>query len=146
MASEKTCFKCLSVKPLDEFYRHPFMADGHLNKCKECTKRDANEHRQRNLERIREYDKLRSALPHRKEQLRELQRRGVALGRVRASVAVGRAIRKGTIRKQPCHVCGAEKAEAHHTHYSHPLEVVWLCRSHHVQLHRQFSLWSKKAA
>ena len=35
---EKECFVCHKVKPLDEFYAHKGMTDGHLNKCKECTK------------------------------------------------------------------------------------------------------------
>lgn len=37
----KTCFKCNQEKPIDDFYVHKQMGDGHLGKCKECTKQDA---------------------------------------------------------------------------------------------------------
>jgi hypothetical protein len=36
----KICFKCNEEKPLTDYYKHPRMGDGHLNKCKLCTRKD----------------------------------------------------------------------------------------------------------
>lgn len=45
-------------------------------------------------------------------------------------------VKRGGLKPQTCEVCG-EKAEKHHDDYSKPLEVRWLCRKHHLGLHRQ---------
>jgi hypothetical protein len=37
----KVCFKCEKNKLLTDYYKHKQMADGHLNKCKSCTKKDS---------------------------------------------------------------------------------------------------------
>lgn len=42
MNTEKQCFKCLEVKKLTEFYKHNGTEDGHLGKCKSCTKKDTS--------------------------------------------------------------------------------------------------------
>jgi len=43
---------------------------------------------------------------------------------------------RGWIKREPCVRCGAE-AQMHHEDYGKPLEVVWLCRDHHQDLHRE---------
>jgi hypothetical protein len=49
----------------------------------------------------------------------------------RAREAVARAIKVGILIRQPCVICGQEKAEAHHEDYSKPLKIIWLCQKHH---------------
>lgn len=47
------------------------------------------------------------------------------------------AIQHGLLQRKPCEVCGEEKVEAHHTNYQKPLTVMWLCRKHHKQWHKE---------
>jgi hypothetical protein len=52
-----------------------------------------------------------------------------------AHLTVQNAMRLGVIERKPCEVCGDPKTDAHHPDYSRPLDVQWLCRRHHKQLH-----------
>lgn len=45
------------------------------------------------------------------------------------------AIRGGKLVRQPCEVCGGLKSQAHHPDYSKPLQVIWLCATHHKDIH-----------
>ena len=54
--------------------------------------------------------------------------------RSKAHSIVYSALKWKKISKLPCLVCG-DRSEAHHPDYSRPLDVVWLCRTHHKQAH-----------
>lgn len=45
------------------------------------------------------------------------------------------AISSGKIVKCPCMYCMDEKSEAHHVDYDKPLDVIWVCKKHHRQIH-----------
>lgn len=48
---------------------------------------------------------------------------------------VHKALVVGTLIREACRDCGAEKVQAHHPDYSKPLDVIWLCRRCHVAEH-----------
>jgi hypothetical protein len=143
----KECFKCHIVKPLSEYYKHPGTTDGHLGKCKTCTKTDVHKHRDENLEKIQAYDRKRGnrqgpeywtseayKVSHTKA-VRNYRKKNP--NRLVAYNAVSEALELGDLVKKACEVCGAEKSEAHHEDYDKPLEVNWLCDRHHKDLHKK---------
>jgi len=127
MACMKVCFKCEQEKPVSEFYRHKMMADGHLNKCKECAKRDVRTHRAKS-DSVREYDRRRGNRqpPGYIKAYRKQNPKKYA-----AHTAVANAIRDGRLQRQSCEVCGDTNTHGHHDDYSKPLDVRWLCPRHH---------------
>lgn len=137
----KKCFKCSKEKPLNEFYKHSQMADGYLGKCKECTKKDTH---QRSInpisrEKIRLYEQKRFNNLERKKKIAEYQRntRKNNNEKYKARTKVKVSIRNGSLTKLSCEICGNSKSEAHHEDYSKPLDVRWLCFSHHRMIHGQ---------
>lgn len=56
-----------------------------------------------------------------------------------ARVIARNAITSGQLKPLPCIVCGEPQTTGHHADYSQPLAVIWLCRAHHRQLHREHS-------
>lgn len=151
----KKCFKCLQEKPISGFYRHKQMADGYLNKCIECAKKDAIENRLANIDYWRAKDRERANLPDRVAKRKEiaerwkndpeLKKRNSELKKAwqeknaikrAAHVLTGNAIKYGKLIKQPCEVCGVLEVDAHHDDYTKPMEVRWLCRVHHAEHHK----------
>lgn len=129
------------------------MADGHLNKCKECCKTHAIANREKNIDYYREYDRGRANLPHRvsarAEYIRteagrmskaEAGRRWDENNRIAkaAHLLVSRAIEAGKLsRPGTCSSCGGEcNPHAHHDDYTKPLKVRWLCVTCHSAWHK----------
>lgn len=137
LAGMKKCFRCFRVLPISCFYVHPRMADGHLGKCKECNKKDVRENYAKRRKKYSEYDRMRFKNPERKLAVAGYQRKMRELypDKFAARTAVGNAIRDGRLVRGPCRVCGSrKKIQAHHTDYSKPLDVVWLCFRHHREI------------
>jgi hypothetical protein len=138
-AQTKVCFKCGLNLSLEEFYRHPQMGDGRLNKCKGCTKKDVAGNYQGNRKYYQEYEKKRCQTEERKKKalIYQQRRRKRFPEKEKARLLVSRAVKTGKIARAPCEVCGSPDSEAHHTDYLKPLEVRWLCFKHHREAHGQ---------
>lgn len=137
MKTEKKCFKCGEVKCLADFYKHKKMADGHVNKCKECNKIDVKENRKLKISYYREYDLARGNRLSR-EYCRNYRYEFPM--KYAAHTFLSNAVRDGRILKPDnCEECGNEHAHihGHHDDYAFPLYVRWLCPPCHKKWHNK---------
>lgn len=116
----KRCAPCGLTKPIGAFNRSKAARDGLQSRCRECSKASGRDHYRRN----------------RRQVIAKASRRKRDPIKRRAHKAVARALHCGKLRRSPCEQCGAGKADAHHDDYSRPLDVRWLCRTHH-RLHHE---------
>ena len=133
---EKECFKCHIVKPLTDFYKHPQMPDGHLNKCKECTKKDVKGNYLVNMEKDGYIEKERKR--GRQKYHRLYEGTGKAKPKNNAKwLAKFPEKRKAHLNSQ--HLKKPfEGAEKHHWSYNdeHFKDVIWITKKQHMKLHR----------
>jgi hypothetical protein len=139
----KRCFRCGNEKPLSEFYKHPRMADGHLGKCKTCTKQDVKTRYYAKFECVKAYERVRFQSLERKRKIRIYARlsRQKNPQKWKARDAVHWAVKTGKlVRPDRCSHCQAiGPVQAHHTDYSKPLDVVWCCFACHRKVfHGQY--------
>ena len=117
------------------------MADGHLNKCKECTKSDVANHKREHIESVRAYDRNRAKAPNRKKHITDNTRqfRKNNPDKYKAHTSVAFAVKSGKLVKpESCQSCGCFGIiHGHHDDYAKPLEVMWLCVPCHAARHKQ---------
>lgn len=140
------------------------MADGTVNKCKECNKKDVRDNRFDKKEYYDEFDRNR---PNHVERVKKAARRVKELynsdeefkknilshkqkwldqnqHKRKAQYAVGNALRDGKLERPTiCEHCGAseKKIQGHHWSYlpEHWLDVIWLCTSCHGKEHKRLN-------
>lgn len=140
----------MAKKELSEFYKHKRMPDGHLNICKDCKRSDARKDYDKNKQSIEWIFKERERTRERNIRLgysskyRHLDRKQYSKRwqerypeKRTAQNKLANALRSKKLTKNACQVCGEMVVDAHHEDYSKPLEVQWLCRKHHMEVHRK---------
>ncbi len=143
----KKCFKCEKVKPINSFYKHPRMGDGHLNKCIECTKKDVREREsllretdpdfiQRERKRGREkYFRLDYREKYKK--LPKTRKKGMSRKESTSAFRLRYPEKyQATIRSQ--RIKSPEGKQKHHWSYNeeHYKDVIFLTLEEHSKLHR----------
>lgn len=129
MEEKKICFKCGRELPLSHFYKHSKMADGYLNKCKDCTKNDVK----------KRYDTL-----SKDENYMEKER---ARGREKYKrLSYNLKNFKSTTKLCPIEKTIASRLrrvgydtngkEAHHWNYNYPKSIILLPRKIHKLIHK----------
>jgi hypothetical protein len=120
----KPCIECHEVKPIDEFYEHKELKDGHLNVCKTCVKART---RRRDPQLVLE------------TRLRMCEKNP---SKYNANKAVAAAIETGALVRPTVCRCGSTKSiHAHHEDHAQPLRVEWLCPKCHA--HHDSHKWEK---
>lgn len=110
------------------FYKHPRMADGHLNKCKDCTKKDVHEKYMSNIDNPAYVEKERA-------RGREKHHR------------LGYKDKYKSTHKEASNVCRNLKNklnippehEIHHWNYNFLYDVFILSRRYHARIHKKIT-------
>ena len=55
--------------------------------------------------------------------------------KIKARTLLLRAVKENKMKRGSCIICGDINSHGHHEDYSKPLEVVWVCRKHHREIH-----------
>lgn len=133
----KVCRTCNTQYPLSDFYKGK---DGWVqSKCRYCCSRQTAIYKKTHREYYNRLQREATKTEAGKKAKAAAQKRYRVVNR-RKSLAHGRvndAIRRGHLIPWGCMACENQHAVAHHPDYSLPLDVVWLCEVHHIQLHKE---------
>jgi len=146
-AESRVCSKCCERKDRSEFHVNVSALDGLHSACKQCEEEYVCQYRKsdaraESLKRYQSSDKFREVLKRYQSSMKFIEvieryetnnpEKKAAHTAVNHAVEIGRLIKPNE-----CEGCGcaSKRLEGHHEDYSRQLDVIWLCKQCHVQLH-----------
>lgn len=152
---EIKCSTCRRLQDERFFALDTTHVTGHARVCRVCHSVYARQHYQKNraktlvrekqryandpsvhLTYLKEWRKTAVGKASRNKEL--IEQRKKFPEKYAAYQAVQRALRTKKLVQGPCSVCGSTvMIHAHHEDYSKPFEVIWLCRKHHQERHKE---------
>lgn len=134
------CSKCRELKTVDDFHKNNSTPNGLRYYCKPCATKSVKDWQSENLDWVKAYDIAYKQTPNGRVAINKAQERTNAKypQKVFAREQAYLARDRGDLIRQPCEICNAtEDVHSHHDDYGKPLEVRWLCRTHHNEYHKK---------
>ena len=122
------CSKCKAVGvPLIKYNKRVYkkIRTTQYHYCRECT-----------AERLKDYYHTKGGSKKVKKAAKKYLKSDAGKYKQRARIKLNAAVKDGTVKKpSKCSVCKkAKKIQGHHTDYSKPLDVVWVCAGCHSDI------------
>ena len=137
---QKRCASCLKYKDFDYFSKDKQQKHDLKPYCKFCVSVRGRRYITKNREKTKRLAQL--SYQRNKKYYSTKSKIIVASksNKYKAGYALRNAVRLGKIKRGVCNVCGSPKTDGHHHKGYSPenwLNVVWLCRQHHVLLEKK---------
>ena len=108
------CRLCLEIKPLNQFAKSAQYSSGFERRCLACRAKWQIE-----------YHKTSSGKSQHSLATKAVGQKYPE--RIKAYYRVHKALKDGSLLKQPCVNCGSDESQAIHLNYHEPLNIMWLC-------------------
>jgi hypothetical protein len=142
----KKCYKCKEIKYELEFYKNKSRYDGLQHICKLCKKQlginyyNTLNGKNRIISSVKKYQHTPKGKISILSQIKKYSKKNPEKVYAR-NIVLKKVYYKKIIKPSICSICNKEFPKklihGHHSDYSKPLDVIWVCAQCHVNIHRK---------